>query len=234
MIPPIEDFTLRDWHRLVPTDFQPQSIWSEVAASAQAEDLELLASATGSLRQQNSTGASGISHRELVYGIPNAEIVRNAFRYAGEGARFHDSTRGAWYAANHEQVSVQEVGYHLVRRLKTARGIQVRKVGFRYDDWQADFHADFYRLTGAKRYAKYLEQEPVPQFYAAGQDLARTILLKGGNGVVYPSVRYGDGGLCLACFRPALVYRPRRADTYTLMVTVEPDGGYQVTFKKQR
>jgi hypothetical protein len=30
------------------------------------------------------------------------------------------------------------------------------------------------------------------------------------NGVVYPSVRR-EGFQCLACFRPALVYHPRRA-----------------------
>jgi hypothetical protein len=234
LIPPIENFTFRDWHRLVPAEFRPKNVFREVATSEQAEDWELLASATGSSPQQYSTGASGISHRELVYGIPNAEMVRNAFRHPGKGARFHDSTRGAWYAANHEQVSVQEVGYHLVRRLKTARGIQVQQVGFQYHDWQADFHADFYHLTTAKKYAKYLQPEPIPQCYAAGQELARTLLLKGGNGIVYPSVRFGEGSLCVACFRPALVYRPRLTDTYTLMVTVESNGGYQVTFKKQK
>ena len=60
----------------------------------------------------------------------------------------------------------------------------------------------------AQKYARYLLPEPVPQCYAAGQELARSILLKGGNGILYPSVRFEDG-LCIACFRPVLVYRVR-------------------------
>jgi RES domain len=228
LIPPIENLNLRDWHRLVPTEFRPKDVFREVATGNQIRDADILASATGISQRQNSSGIAGISHRELIYGVPNAEIVRNAFRYAGKGGRFHSAIRGAWYAADHEQVSIQEVGYHLIQRLKTAKGIQGNKAKFHYDDWQADFHADFYRLNSTKKYAMYLQPEPVPQCYEAGQELARNLLLKGGNGIVYPSVRFGEGGICVACFRPALVYRPRLSDTYTLTITLESSGAYEV------
>jgi hypothetical protein len=40
--------------------------------------------------------------------------------------------------------------------------------------------------------------------------LALDLLMRGSNGIVYPSVRR-DGGTCVVCFRPALVYHVRRA-----------------------
>jgi hypothetical protein len=222
LMPPIVEFDLRNSHRLVPTEYRPNKAFREVANEVEAIDADLIASGTGLPQQQNSAGLAGISHRELVYGVPNSEIVRNTFRFAGDGGRFHDRTRGAWYAADREDVSISEVTYHLVKRLKTSRGIQVRKVDFLYDDWQADFHADFYRLDSTKTYAKYLLPEPVPQCYAAGQELAHSILLKGGNGIIYPSVCFEDG-LCIACFRPALVFRPRLTTTYKVQLTANGD-----------
>jgi hypothetical protein len=233
LMPPVVEFNLRNSHRLVPTEFRPKTAFHEVANEAEANDADLIASGTGLPQQQNSVGLAGISHRELVYGVPNSEIVRDAFRFAGDGGRFHDRTRGAWYAADHENVSINEVTYRLVKRLKTSRGIQVSKVDFLYDDWQADFHEDFYRLDSAKKYARYLLPEPVPQCYAAGQELARSILSNKGNGIVYPSVRFEDG-LCIACLRPALVYRPRLTDTYILTITLESSGSYQVLDKRRK
>ena len=62
----------------------------------------------------------------------------------------------------------------------------------------------------------------MPECYAVGQELAHSILLKGGNGIIYPSVRF-KGGLCIACFRPALVFRPRLTTTHKVQLTVNGD-----------
>ena len=43
--------------------------------------------------------------------------------------------------------------------------------------------------------------------YAAGQELARNLLLKGGNGIVYPSVRFGEGGICVMRFADKVISR---------------------------
>ncbi len=234
LIPPVAGFSLDNTHRLVPSQHRPKDAFRDVSANLDVDALDRVASGTVLPRHQGTTGGSGISSRELVYGIPNATIVRNTFEFAGDGARFHDRSRGAWYAADHENVSIAEVSYHLVKRLRTSRGIQVKQAKYRYDDWQADFHADFYRLDSAKKYARYLQPEPVPECYAEGQALARTILLKGGNGIVYPSVRFGEGGICIACFRPALVYRPRLTNTYTLTITLEANGGSEFRHAQQK
>ena len=233
LMPAVVEFDLRSSHRLIPTEFRLKTAFREVANEVEADDADLIASATGLSQQQNSAGLRGISHRELVYGVPNVDIVRNSFRFAGDGGRFRDRARGAWYAADHENVSINEVAYHLVTRLNTSRGIQVSKVDFLYDDWQAGFHADFYCLDSTTRYAKHLLPEPVPRCYAAGQELARSILLKGGNGILYPSVHFMDS-LCIACFRPALVYRPRLKDFYILTIALESSGGYQVFHARRK
>jgi len=68
------------------------------------------------------------------------------------------------------------------------------------------------RLPGTEIFVdmeEYPEAEPLPGCYAAPQRLARALIAAGSNGLVYPSVRRA-GHTCLVCFRPALVYRPRR------------------------
>ncbi len=112
---------------------------------------------------------------ELVYGIPNAQIVNAAFTHTHEyGSRFSDSTRGAWYAADELETSVAEVAYHKKRRLAEMivpelphqRPDQETST---YDDWLADFASDFHELRPARRYSEYLEPEPVPACYRKSQ-----------------------------------------------------------------
>ena len=80
-----------------------------------------------------------------------------------------------------------------------------------YDDYLADFAATFHDLSGnSSRLRKYLKPGPIPQCYRDSQQLAVDLLMRGSNGIVYPSVRR-DGGTCVVCFRPALVYHVRRA-----------------------
>ena len=52
-----------------------------------------------------------------------------------------------------------------------------------------------------------------PDSYGASQALAETLLETGSSGIVYPSVRR-KGGVCLACFRPALVGNVRQRARY--------------------
>lgn len=77
-----------------------------------------------------------------------------------------------------------------------------------YQDFLADFSGVFSHLDPEER-KTCLE----PQSYTPGQALAKTLLYGGCNGIVYPSV--GNAGrTCIACFRPALAYNPRRGKQY--------------------
>jgi hypothetical protein len=216
-------FRFDGMHRLIPSRYsEPSAFRGEATVlsaiaddEAMLDDITLLDGASNDRIRAERRGALGISTYELVYGIPNAHIVNAAYCYTSdEGARFSDHSRGAWYAADELDTALAEVTYHRARHL--AEIIVPGLPGERpdadtstYDDWLADFRTTFHELAPAGDYAEYLQPEPVPQCYLPGQRLAQRLLDAGANGILYPSVRRVDH-LCVACFRPALVYNPRR------------------------
>lgn len=231
MTPPVRDFRQPGMHRLIPSRYsETGTVLEEVTDSEEMlRDAAQLDAATNERNQGELYGLSGISQFELVYGIPGAQIIRAAFLHPGPfGARFNDTTRGAWYAAKRVETSIAEVAYHKARRLSEMIVPELpaerpdEEVST-YDDWRADFHAPFHVLEPAKQYAECLQPEPVPQCYLPSQRLARELLAQQSNGIVYPSVRQ-KGGTCLACFRPALVYQPRRAERYEIRLHASDDG----------
>lgn len=204
-------------HRLIPSLYSESgTVLSEIADSERMlEDIILLDGATNDRVQGEQHGLAGISTYELVYGIPNASIVNAAFTHTNDyGSRFSDHARGAWYAAEELETSVAEVTYHKARRLTEmiVPELPGQRPDFEvsaYDDWRADFRASFHALDPAEQFADYLQPEPVPRCYAPSQAFARQLLAMQSNGVVYDSVRRARAK-CIACFRPALVYHPRR------------------------
>jgi hypothetical protein len=205
-------------------------VLSALAENAkELENLVLLDGATNDRVQSEERGSIGISTFELVYAIPNAHIVNAAYTHANEsGSRFNDHTRGGWYAADCQKASIAEIVYHKSRRLSdiivpdepSQRPPQDVST---YDDWLADFQADFHVLDPPEDFSEFLQPEPVPQCYAASQALARHLLDKGSNGVVYPSVRY-EGAKCIVCFRPALVYNPHRSERLEITLRANTTG----------
>lgn len=213
MTPPLRRIDRDGMHRLIPSRYsEGGTVLEEIADDEEMlEKLIRLDGATNDRIQGEQAGLVGISTYELVYGFPNAQIIRAAFLHPSPtGSRFNDSTRGAWYAADKLETSLDEVSYHKVRRLaeivvpESPAGVPEAESST-YDDWLADFHAEFHALEPATEYAECLAAEPVPECYAESQRLAGRLLREQSNGVFYPSVRR-RGGRCLACFRPALVY----------------------------
>ena len=193
------------------------------------EDLRFLEQATDALVQGQANGLAGIGPYEFVYGIPNAPVINAAFAYPGPfGARFSDSLRGAWYCAPERETAVAEVLYHRARRLadivtpQTTHQRPESDTGM-YDDWLAEIQADLHTLKPAKAYSEVLQPEPIPACWQASQQFARGLLLTGSSGLCWPSVRR-PGHLCVACFRPALVYRVRRDVRLELTFNATADG----------
>jgi RES domain-containing protein len=229
-LPPKRPFSLAGWHRLIPSKFnENETVLADLAADpAMLDDLVLLDGATNERVQGEQHGLIGISPFELIYGVPHAQIVNAAFLHPGvAGSRFNDSTRGAWYAAEQLETSIVEVAFHKGSRLK-----DIIAPGFpgevpdrdttTYDDWRANFEADFHTLEPAESYAEFLAPDPVPQCYGSSQALARQLLKERSNGLLYPSVRRA-GHNCFACFRPALVYHPRREQRLELSLSLAED-----------
>jgi RES domain-containing protein len=221
--PPLRRIDQDGMHRLIPSRYSDSgTVLDDLAEDEDMlEKIIRLDGATNDRIQGEQSGLVGISTYELVYGIPNDHIVRAAFLHPSPtGARFNDSTRGAWYAADKVETSLAEVSYHKAQRLAeiivpdSPAGVPESESST-YDDWLADFHAAFHSLEPATEYADCLARGPVPECYTESQKLARKLLKAQSNGILYPSVRR-KGRKCLACFRPALVYQPRKDKRYQL------------------
>ncbi len=203
-------------HRLIPAKYGAESVLESLPLPPDVlSDLSELDGATNERKIAENGGNSAIGPGELLLGVPEAHIVNAAFTHPGPfGGRFHGAQRGAWYAGFEIETSIAEVAFHKRRFLQDGR-IQGRHA-FDYIDFLADFSGEFHTLDAVERKSS-LEPDPVPQCYAASHALANKLLFEGSNGIVDPSVR-GSSRTCIACFRPALVFHPRRNRKYRLTV----------------
>jgi hypothetical protein len=206
-------------HRLIPAKYGGPSVLENLSLPQHVlADLSDLEAATNERKIAEAGNKLGIGPGELLYGVPEAHFVNAAFSHPGPyGGRFHSPGRGAWYAGVELETSIAEVSFHKRRFLQESRihGSYM----FDYIDFLADFSGSFHHLDVSDRDA-CLQPAPVPQCYAASQKLANTLLYEGSNGIVYASVRY-PSGTCIACFRPALVFHPRRHQEYQITVATE-------------
>lgn len=208
MLPPTANVKQDDTHRLIPSRYvgkNEETVLTRLTEDPQ--DLQKLFRLEGATNDRLLGEAGllpGITVRELVFGLSYSHIVNAAFTHASPlGNRFNGPDRGAWYAGFSRKTSEIEVSYHRSQELKEVRWNE--KEVFTYVDFLADFRGRFHDLCGAASFADCLN----PSSYQASQRLASDLLVAGSAGVVYPSVRH-TGGVCIACFRPALVNNVRK------------------------
>jgi len=136
--------------------------------------------------------------------------VNAAFTHARpEGSRFNGPDRGAWYSAFTLDTAQDEVAFHFARSLQEVNWQESETATYR--EYLADFRAEFHDIRRSDKYSACLD----PASYVAPQGLARELLNQGSAGLIYPSVRH-RGGICVACFRPALVVNVRKGWVVTL------------------
>src|SRR5580704_18707820 len=208
---PVTSIDLEDTHRLIPARYSESgTVLSRLTEDTRAlDDLLELDGATNDRLLGELGLLPGIGVHELVYGVDYAHIVNAAFTHAApDGGRFNSNDRGAWYAGLERETSLAEVAFHKQRQLEEIAWPEDEIAVF--DDYLADFTMPAHNLTsGRPQFRKYLRPEPIPECYAEPQALASDLMARQSNGILYPSVRR-DGGQCLVCFRPALVYNVRR------------------------
>ena len=215
-VPPVTAVDQRDTHRLVPSRFSPRGESVLVRIADSGDDAHLAAifeldSATNDRLLAERGLLPGIGPDELVFAVPLASVINAAFCHAHPlGSRFAGPDRGAWYAGFEIETSHAEVAFH--------KSVELAEIGMphesiTYDDYQADFAGGFHDLRDLRDAPGGWTSCLSPTSYVASQALAARLLEAGALGVVYPSVRR-DEGTCLACFRPALVGRVRRAGTW--------------------
>jgi hypothetical protein len=210
--PPVRRVSRADTHRLIPSKYlaASDSVFTRIA-----DDDEHLAAifelddATNERLLAERGLTPGIGLEELLAAVPHASIVNAAFCHPHPlGARFNGPDRGAWYAAFELDTAQAEVAFH--------KSVELAEIGWpdesvTYDDYLADFTAEFHDLRDARGFQACL----APDSYEASQALAAALLEAGALGMVYPSVRR-RGGTCLVCFRPALVGHVRRGQRWRL------------------
>ncbi len=218
-LPPLELVRQFDTHRLVPSRHLPGTDSVLVAIADDDAHLQAIFDLDAATNDRLLAGQRlmpGIGVEELVFGLPNAAIVNAAFCHPNPlGGRFNTPERGAWYSAFELETSQAEVGFH--------KSVQLAEIGrfddsVTYDDYLADFSAEFHDLRGARGFGAALS----PDTYVESQALTEDLMKAESLGVVYPSVRH-RGGTCLACFRPALVGNVRRTKTYRFTWNGSPD-----------
>ena len=207
-----------DTHRLIPSK-HGETVLKQIADDDDhLEAIFALDAATNDrlLTEQQLLPAIGLE--ELVFGVPHASVINASFCHPHPlGGRFNAPDRGAWYAGFELETAQAEVAFH-----KTVQLAEIDRFddAVTYDDYLADFSANFHDLRSARAFRRCL----APDSYVDSQALAERLLRVDSLGIVYPSVRH-RGGTCVACFRPALVNNVRRAKTYrfTWSGTAEPE-----------
>ncbi len=225
-LPPTRLVRRNDTHRLVPAKYREggESVLARIADDDQhLQDIFDLDHATNDRMLAENNLLPGIRLHELVFGVPYHRIVNATYCHAHPlGSRFNDPDRGAWYSGFALETSQAEIAFH--------KSIELAEVNWfdeslTYDDYLADFAAEFHDIRDDDSFADIL----APESYVASQGLAQRLLDEGSQGVVYPSVRH-PGGTCLACFRPPLVGNVRNGGTYRFTwsgkptPTIEPEG----------
>lgn len=213
MLPGVSEVLQDNTHRLILARYtdRDESVLTRLSDDpAELQALFELEGATNDRLLGEAGLLPGISVRELVFGIPYAHIINAAFTHANPlGSRFNGSTRGAWYAGFERATSEREVAYHKGKELQEVHWEEPES--FSYVDFLADFRGEFPDIRGDKRFADCLDKSS----YKTSQRLASDLLEDGSAGVVYPSVRH-KGGICIACFRPALVNNVRKGSTISV------------------
>jgi hypothetical protein len=216
VLPPTAEIKQDDTHRLIPSRYVDKDETVLTRLTEDPKDLQKLFELEGATNDRllgESGLLPGITVRELVFGLSYSHVVNAAFTHTSPlGNRFNGPERGAWYAGFSRKTSELEVAYHRSQELKEIRWAE-REV-FTYVDFLADFRGEFHDLRGTTRFANCLD----PSSYKASQRLAGELLDAGSAGVLYRSVRHA-GGVCIGCFRPALVNNVRKG--LRLSVTFE-------------
>jgi hypothetical protein len=213
MLPRATSIKQNDTHRLIPAKYidREETVLARLTRDrGELKGLLALEGATNDRLIGEAGLLPGITVRELVFGVPYAHVVNGAFTHSNPwGNRFNGPERGAWYAGFSRKAAEIEVAFHRARELREIRWME--KEVFTYVDFLADFRGEFHDLRGARAFKNCLD----PVSYKASQRLAGELWGRGSAGVIYPSVRH-VGGVCVGCFRPALVGNVRKGEKVLL------------------
>jgi hypothetical protein len=195
-------FALERTVRLVATARLRDPVLLKLVDQNMLADLAEIEGATSGRLIAERYGGERIAAGEFVAAMPHAAFINAAFAYwrPRELNRFNGAGRGAWYAALAVETCIAEVAFHLTRELERVGNFNAT---VDYAELFASFAGEFLDLRGIAPPPACLHPDPAIG-YPAGNALADSVRNRGGNGIVYPSVRQ-PGGTCLVALWPHAV-----------------------------
>lgn len=193
----------RPSHRLIPSRFPPVGLFDRVADAKDLEAVYALESLTNDRVRDEVGDVRLVPANDRITG-PGTTPIMAAFTHLNpEGSRFSDGSYGVYYCAQTLDTALAEVRYHRERFLRRTREAPIR---LELRLYLSNLDA---KLVDVRKRAKY----HLPDDYAPGQRLGRTLREAGKDGVLYRSVRRA-GGLCAAVFRPRVLGACRQSSHY--------------------
>ena len=206
--------------RLIPTAYHKPPVLSPLVDTDEEQAiLECIEGLTNERLKAEKSGLSALDARELAYGVWGASYINAAFTHTRrEGNRFNDGKRGAWYCALEDLTAIEEVAFHRTRELTRIGVFEDEGV---YQGLHAGFIGAFHDARNLTRGEGILGDDPETA-YPLGQELANTLRLDGGRGIIYPSVRH-PRGTCLVAFHPHIVQNVRLGARWKIIWDGSPD-----------
>ncbi len=198
--PPVTDI---DWpvsHRIIRTIYPPVSLFEDIADPADW-DLIARAEARTNPRVRDKIGDLALVPPARRVGGPTASLVMAAFTHVSRlrPSRFSDGGFGVWYGGDRFEVALSETAFHFERFMART---EEPAADAQYRELRAHIAGSLHDLRGGG-FADCL----APDDWQPGQRLAASLKNAGGDGIVYPSVRY-PAGQAVALFWPDLVKLP--------------------------
>ncbi|HEY7298626.1 MAG TPA: RES family NAD+ phosphorylase [Xanthobacteraceae bacterium] len=205
--------------RLVATARLRDPVLLSLVESDELHALAEIESATSGRLRAQAHGADRLDRRELVHGIPHANIVNAAFSYwlPKSRNRFNGPGRGAWYAALALETCVAEVSFHIERELANIADFTAV---VDYAEMFASFIGNFVDLREVSPRPKFLDPDPA-ESYGAGNRFAESVSDAGHYGIVYASLRH-PGGTCFVALLPHAVQSVTQGRVIRLAWTGKP------------
>lgn len=197
--PPLAAVDWPDSRRIIRTIYPPVWLFEDIADPA---DWDLIASAEAKTnpRVRDQIGEIRLVPVARRLAGPTASLAMSPFTHVSSDrpSRFSDGSFGVWYGGETFEVALMETAYHFERFMRrTAEptaDAQFRELTVRVCGRLADLSEGF---------AQALD----PDDWSAGQVLGQQLRRAGGDGILYPSVRW-PAGRAVALFWPDLLTLP--------------------------
>ena len=173
-------------HRIIRAIYPPVWLFEDIADPA---DWELIASAEAKTnpRVRDEIGDLALIPPQRRVAGPTASLVMGAFTHASRDrpSRFSDGRHGVWYCGDSFDVALAETAHHFERFMR-ATAEPAGEAQFR--ELRATITGQLTDLRGGGHEACL-----APDDWQAGQALGTQTWTRGGDGIVYPAVRWPQG-----------------------------------------